>query len=468
MISLRLRVALSLAAAAVLLSGCGITDMFDNMFETAPPVSNLQGERISVLPNEEAIAPDPALQNTTVVLPAPYRNTEWTQPGGFSTNAPYHLEAPGPLGVVWEQDTGKGTDSDSRLTAPPIIAAGRIYVLDAEARVLCYQEADGRPLWSVRLAPEGESSFLYTWSLGVFGENHAIDPSKGFGGGLAFDDGKLFVTTGFGDVFALNPANGQQLWNTHVEIPIVNAPVANGGRLFVSSADNHFYALAQSDGRQLWDHRGITESAGILVSTSAAVSGETVIAPYSSGEIFALRVQTGQQAWSDLLTRTGNTTAISELDDIAGRPVVDRDMVFAISHSGLMVGLNFSTGDRVWQRDVGGTQTPLAAGDWVYVVTIEGQVLCLSRKDGHVRWMHQLQAFEDEEDKEDPIVWSGPVLVSDRLVLVSSDGYVVALSPYNGDLLGRMEIPDGATIAPVVANGTVYIYTNDAELVALR
>jgi hypothetical protein len=31
-----------------------------------------------------------------------------------------------------------------------------------------------------------------------------------------------------------------------------------------------------------------------------------------------------------------------------------------------------------------------------------------------------------------------------------------------------VEIPDGAYIAPIVANGTLYIYTNDAELVALR
>jgi outer membrane protein assembly factor BamB len=465
---IRTRIAISLAASAVLLSGCEMMDSIGDIFNRTPAVSNLQGERIPVLPNEEAVSPDPALQNTPVVLPAPYRTTDWTQPGGFSTNALYHLEAPGPLRIVWEQATGKGSDSSSRLTAPPIVAGGKIYVLDAEARVLCYQETDGRPLWSVRLAPVGQSSFLYTWSLGLFGTNRAIDPSKGFGGGLAFDDGKLFVTTGFGDIFALNPQNGRQIWKVNVQTPIVNAPVANGGRVFVSSADNHFVALAESDGHQLWEHRGITETAGILVATSAAVSGENVIVPYSSGEIFAMRVQTGQQNWSDMLTSTGNKTAISELDDIAGRPVIDRDMVFAISHSGTMVGLKLSTGDRVWERGVGGTQTPWPAGDWVYVLTVDGQVLCLSRKDGHVRWMHQMEQFGDPEDKEDPITWSGPVLVSDRLVMVSSHGYAVSLSPYTGQLLGRMEIPDGAYIPPVVANGTLYIYTNDAELVALR
>ena len=58
--------------------------------------------------------------------------------------------------------------------------------------------------------------------------------------------------------------------------------------------------------------------------------------------------------------------------------------------------------------------------------------------------------------------------MSDKLILVSSNGYAQALSPYDGKLVGRVEIPDGATIAPVVADGTMYIYTASAELVALR
>jgi len=226
--------------------------------------------------------------------------------------------------------------------------------------------------------------------------------------------------------------------------------------------------LAQLDGRRLWDHQGIAESAGILESTSAAVAGEYVLAPYSSGEIYALRVQNGRPAWNDLLTHSGLATALSELDDIAGRPVVDRDVVYAISHSGIMVAININTGDRLWSRDIGGIQTPWSAGDYVYVLTTDQQLICLTRKEGKVKWMHQLQRWEDPENRSGVIVWAGPVLVSDRLVLVSSNGVAAAISPYTGELLGKMEIPDGTFIAPVVANGTLYLYTSNAELVALR
>jgi outer membrane protein assembly factor BamB len=455
-------------AVALALGGCGAIDTVSGWFSGGGSKSKLKGERISVMANEESLAPDDDLKDVKVVLPPPYKNSDWPEPGGYAANAMYHLEAPGPLQQIWEADTGKGSDTDSRLTAPPVVADGKIYVLDAEAHIFAFNMADGNKLWSINLAPKGENTIWHTMTLGAIGQDKSIDPSKGFGGGTAVDKGVLYVTTGFGDVFALNAANGRQIWKTALGVPIVNAPVAFGGRVFVSSQDNHFVALAESDGRKLWDHQAISESAGILESTSAAVSGDFVIAPYSSGELYALNVENGRAAWSDTLTASGTLTALSELDDIAGRPVIDRDMVFAISHAGIMVAININTGERVWSRDVGGIQTPWAAGDFVYVTTTDGQLLCLSRKDGKVKWLHELQRWEDPDNKSGLIVWAGPVLVSDRLVLVSSVGTAVSISPYTGELLGRTEIPSGAYISPIVANGTLYLLTNDAQLVALR
>ncbi|HEY0281324.1 MAG TPA: PQQ-binding-like beta-propeller repeat protein [Rhizomicrobium sp.] len=469
MTSRPLRLVAAVAAAALLLSGCVVTDTVGKWFSSSGTKSKLKGQRISVMSLDESVKPDPALQDTPVILPAPYRNTEWPQPGGYAANAMYHLEASGPLRRVWKQDAGAGSNSDSRLTAAPIVAGGKVYVLDARARVYAFDANSGKPAWHVSVAPKGHTDLINVLSFGLFGEDTKVDPSKGFGGGIAFDDGKLFATTGFGDVIALDAATGKELWRTNVGVPIFNAPTANGGRVFVSSQDNHFHAFAQNNGRELWDHQGITEAAGILQSTSAAVAGEFVIAPYTSGELYALRVQNGRPAWSDMLTRSGNVTALTELDDIAGRPVVDRDLVFAISHSGVMAAIQLGTGDRQWTRDLASIQTPWVAGDFVYVLTTQAQLLCLTRKEGRVKWLHQLPRWTDPKDtSSDPIVWSGPVLVSNRLIMVSSDGYAVSVSPYSGELLGRMEIPAGAYIAPVVADDTLYILTNDADLVALR
>lgn len=453
------------------LSGCdsfgGISDTVSGWFSSTSK-SKLKGERISVMAMDTSLKPDPDLQKTAVVLPRPYVNKAWPEPGGYAANAMYHLEASGPLRQIWQSDTGKGTDDQSRLTAPPIVVDGHVYVLDAEAHVFAVDAHTGNRLWDVDLAPKGPDDDDFFNVFNVFGPDMSIDPSKGFGGGVAFDDGKVFVSTGFGNVFALDAATGKQVWKAKLDVPAVNAPVASGGRVFISSEDNHFVTLSEADGHVLWDHQGISESAGILTSTSAAVAGDTVIVPYTSGELYALRVDNGRPEWNDMLTKSGNVTALSELDDIAGRPVVDRDMVFAISHSGVMAAINLNTGERVWARDVAGIETPWVAGDFVYVLSTEGQVLCLERKDGKVKWIHQLPRWTDPNSKDEPIVWSGPVLVSDRLILVSSEGKAISLSPYSGQLLGRTDIPDGTYIPPVVANGTLYLLTNSAQLVALR
>ncbi len=462
----RITAAALLLGLAISLAGCGSTMNTVSSWFSGSKRSTLKGARISLMGTDESIRPDASIASTPVVLPAPYRNPEWSQPGGFPSNATYHLAAPGPLRQIWDANGGKGSDAASRVTAAPVIAGGRAYVMDSQSHVFAFDTRNGERVWDRELSPKNGTDWPTMW--GLLGTPNTIVPTSGGSGGLAYDAGKLFVTSGWGVVYALDAKNGNRVWDHDVGIPMVNAPVVSGGRVFISTHDNHFMALAEADGRQLWSHQGIPEPAGIMSSTSAAVSGEFVLAPYTSGELYALRVQNGQVAWSDVLSQSGQVTSLSELDDIAGRPVIDRDMVFAISHSGVMAGINLSTGDRVWSRDVGGTQTPLAAGDYVYVITDDSRLLCLTRKEGKVRWVHQLPNWEDETNLEDPITWTGPLLVSDKLLVMSSDGYMQALSPYNGDLLGRVSLDDGTSVAPVVADGTVYIYTNDATLLALR
>jgi outer membrane protein assembly factor BamB len=130
--------------------------------------------------------------------------------------------------------------------------------------------------------------------------------------------------------------------------------------------------------------------------------------------------------------------------------------------------VDIRTGERVWTIDVGGTQRPWVAGDYLYVITDDAQLLCVRRADGRIRWIQQLAAYENQEARKGAIAWSGPVLVSDRLLILSSEGYALSVSPYTGEVLGQVDIPDKAFIAPVVADNTVYILTDDGTLTALK
>jgi outer membrane protein assembly factor BamB len=442
----KLAAASLLAAAAFSLGAC---ETFEQFLTPGTKV-DIRGERVSVLPTARTVEADPKIAGEDVKLPRPTVNPDWPEPGGYSDNVMHHLSAAGKLEREWSTSVGSGSSSDSRLTASPVIANGKVFVLDSEVQVSAYEVTSGDRLWRVDLTPEDE------------------DSEDGFGGGVAFNDGKLFVSTGFGFVAALDAKTGKELWRRAATVPFRAAPVVNGGRVFVATQENQLLALAEDDGRMLWDHRGIAESAGILGSNSVAVSGDLVVVPYTSGELFGLNVRNGRPLWSDTLARTSSLTPLSSLADISGRPVIDRGLVFANSHAGRIVAIDIRTGERVWTIDVGGTQRPWVAGDYVYVITDEAMVLCIRRADGRIRWIKQLDAYRDAESRRGAIAWSGPVLVSDRLIAVSSEGYAVSISPYTGELLGQIDIPDKAFIAPIVANNVVYILTDDGRLTALK
>jgi outer membrane protein assembly factor BamB len=413
--------------------------------------TKLPGERVSVLLLQQNLEADPRLADIEVRLPPPYENADWPEPGGYASNSMYHLKVGEALERQWRAKAGAGADSYSRIMAPPIIADGRIFVLDAKCYVTALEEATGRELWHKSLAPKREKGRV------------------GFGGGIAYDNGRIFVTTGFGRIHALDPADGKQFWMRDYEVPFHAAPTADGGRLFAVTNDNQLFVLAEDDGRELWSHQGISEQAGMLANSSPAIASDAVVVPYSSGELYAFRVQNGTVLWTDSLTRTGPVTPLATISDIAGRPVIDRGRVVAISHSGRLVSIDLKSGERIWTRDIDGIQTPWVAGDFIYLVTGEQELVCITWDDGRIRWITQLPQWRKEKKKSGgSIIWSGPLLASDRLIVVSSAGTAMSVSPYTGKILSEIKLGEGTNVAPVVAKSTVYILTDDARLLALR
>lgn len=432
-----------IAGAALTLAACA-----DDEVVLEP--GQITGERISVLAFESKIEADPRIQSVKVALPQPYMNDAWPTAGGYPSNAMHHLALPGPLKKRWAAAVGAGSWDYGQLLAPPIAVGSIIFALDAEGRVSAFDIDNGKTYWTMNLSRPGEK------------------PDENLGGGLAYSAGRLFVSTGLGRVVSIDAQRAKVQWSRDFKLPFRAAPTASDGRVFVITHDNQLFALDANNGETLWDHQVIVEGAGLLGNSSPAVQGDTLVAPFTSGELVAIRVQNGRVAWQDILTRTGRLTSLSTLSDIAGRPVIDRGRVFAVSHSGRMVAIDLTTGERIWTRNIASTQTPWVAGDYVYVVTTEAEVVCLNWSDGRVRWVTSLDRWEDPEDQDGMIVWSGPVLGSNRLVIASSTGDLVALSPYTGSVLGKLEMSHGTYVPPIIARGNLLVLDEDGDLTAYK
>src|SRR5205814_7608912 len=131
------------------------------------------------------LLPDPQVAASKMELPPPVKNPEWAEPGGTPQNIIGNLATDGPLTQMWTVSAGKGSDGDSRLTATPIVAGGLVYVMDAEAHIFAFEAQSGKRVWDKSLAPAAGNKGLLS-TLNPFSSS-TITPSKGFGGGLAYD-----------------------------------------------------------------------------------------------------------------------------------------------------------------------------------------------------------------------------------------------------------------------------------------
>ena len=429
----------------LLLTGCGAGSWFGDDADAPLP-----GERVSVMLLEREVIADPGIASVPIGLPPPQMNPDWPQSGGLATHAMHHLAAGQELKLAWQAAIGAGAAGAGQLLARPVVAGQRVYALDADGVISAFDGQSGKRAW--RLEPEG------------------LDPDGAvLGGGLAYDGGWLFVTLSSGEVLGLNAESGTEIWRQNLGLPLRAAPTVANGLVLVTTADNQLYALDGESGRPLWRHAGFFEGVGMLGGASPAADGDLVVVPYSSAEVFGLRLDNGRPLWSDTVQRPRRTEALAQINDIDGNPVIDGDRVYVGGYGGQMAAIDLRRGFRAWDIDVGTTQTPWVAGDFLYVLTARGEIVCLLRENGRVRWVSPLPRLTDPDDPHStPITWSGPILVGDRLLLAGSNGQALTVSPYNGEVMGRLNLPGPVLTPPVAAGGTVYLLTEDAELLAYR
>lgn len=436
------RIVVTLALAASL-SGCGIFRGSDK------PKAPVLGERVAVLTSETGAEVDPSIADLVVSLPPSQVNTSWTQPGGNPAKSMGNPALGPSLARAWQAGI-TGSSPRARLAAGPVVADGRVFVVDVKAVVHAFDAATGARAWQTSLGAggDGESSL--------------------FGGGVSFDGGKVYATTGTGDAAALDAATGAVLWKKHPGGPLRGAPTVSSGHVYVVSQDNQLFALNQETGDTVWNEAATLENAGVFGVAAPAAAQGTIVAGFSSGELNAYRYENGRPVWQDALSRTSISTAVASLSDIDADPVIHDGKVYAVGQGGRMVALELVTGQRIWELNVAGIATPWVAGEWLFAVTDDARLLCIVRSSGKVRWITQLPRWRSPKSKKGPISWVGPILAGDRLLLASSRGDLADVSVTDGKINRTIKLGAPVFLDPAVAGNTLYVLDDKGKLSAWR
>jgi len=444
----------SVLLGAALLGGCetidNVTsgDFLDDWFGTTK--KPLPGTREIVVTDRPIGAGSAAGVDTTpIVLPPAETNPDWLTPGRTTAHLPGHVTGGGAMDRVWRSNIGDGAGYRAALTAQPLIQGERVFAMDSDAVITAWTLGSGSRLWRTDTQPDD-------------------DRSTNLGGGISTDGTTIWATTGRAELLALDAATGAIKWRVPTGTPGRSAPVPMGDRLYYTTIDSRLICAAMADGKSIWTYQAKPSASRVLSESSPAVVAGLVVAGFGTGELTAIRADTGAMAWTDTLAAGVGRVAATDFSTVRGLPVISGGRVYATSVAGTTVCIDQNTGRRLWTRSLGGGQTPLIVGDTMFLVTVDQIAVALSIETGATRWDVSLPRYGRPDKSRDPIFWVGPLLADSRLVFVSTTKKAQAVDPVTGKLLDSTGLPGIATVSPVAAGGMMFILTGDGSLSAWR
>lgn len=402
-------------------------------------------------PDPAAPGDRPANQSQPIALAPASANQSWSQRGGSAGHqSPHGLLSASPV-LVWAVQVGQGNSRQNRIAAAPVVAGGQVFAMDALSTVSSVSTG-GALQWQVDLAARFDRD------------------ANASGGGLAAEGGRVYATTGYGEVVALDAASGGVIWRQRLGSPPTGAPALAGGKVFVAARDGSGWALEAATGRIAWQVPGTSAPSSVTGGAAPAVADGTVIFPFASGQLIALTAEDGTPLWSAPVTGQRLGRGYGGLTDITGDPVVAGGVVYAGTAAGRMAALEVATGIRLWTATEGAMSPPLVVGGSVFVVNDEARLVRLDAGSGAEIWATDMPYFVNDQPKKRQRIFAhyGPVLAGGRIVVASSDGAIRLFDPTSGTMTAQVALPGGAASVPALAQGMLFVTGADGRLYAFR
>lgn len=386
-----------------------------------------------------------------ISLPGQSANASWPQSPGTAAFRTTNAAISSAPRRIWSASIGEGDKRKQRITAEPVVAGGLIYTLDAGATVSAVSP-QGQLVWDTNLIPATDGD------------------SDATGGGMAYSNGVLYVSSGFGRLTALDASTGAIRWQKRLNATGSGAPLVNDGLLYVVAGDETGWTVNTKDGRIAWQIDGTPSVGNVLGAPAPVIASDLAVFAFGSGDIAATFRRGGIRRWNASVAGGRRGRAAAQIVDVTGGPMVAGNTIYIGNHSGRTVAFDSASGERRWTADEGAVDTVWPAGNSIFLISDRSQLVRLNAADGSVVWAQDLPGFvKDRPNRRGPIfAHYGPILAGNRIVIASNDGFLRFFNPVDGSLVYQTEVPGGATTAPVVAGQTLYVVSTKGELHAFR
>ena len=408
-----------------------------------------QGKRIAVLEQSSELRTE-GRSDIKIQVPAVSAVNTWYQRGYNAQHVTPNIRVGTDFTKQWKADFGKGSSKREFLISQPLVNQNTVYTLDAGGLLRAFKLQDGETVWATELKSQ----------------NKYVRDTSMKGVGIAMDGQNIYAVTGYGVVFAVRAKDGAVQWEKDLQIPLRTAPVLANGKLFIQSSENKFWSLDRRSGEILWDYDIALENTTMVGGAPAAYCADLdiIVAGFSNGELQAFNASLGSALWSDMLIANRQAYSSTFLHTIQAAPVVEGERVYALGNSDVLTAIDVRTGTRLWEREIGGSQTPLLSGNVLYVVSDKNHLVAVAKDSGAVLWTTPIE----HEGKASDVTVFAPIMLDGRLIVALSNGQVLSFDPRSGRQINAINLKEKLNSAPIAANGYILFTTSNAKLIAYK
>lgn len=261
----------------------------------------------------------------------------------------------------------------------------------------------------------------------------------------------VYTGSAGGRFFSLDALDGHVRWQQPVG-SVNSRPAVLGTMLYVGTDDGELVALDMQTGKEAWKH----ESLGPILE-SPAVVGDTIIFSNEADQVYALDARKGTARWS----YKGETPEEYTLRGHAG-VAVSGDLAFTGFANGTMVALRVSNGSVAWLTTLKGDSdkfvdvdgTPVVLGDTVFVTSSSGGVWAIDSTTGLVRWRVQLEGPTASAG----VGSAGGIATDGERVYVGAADLGIYALDLEGNILWRQGTRGGGEPATPIVSGDYLVY----------
>ncbi len=261
--------------------------------------------------------------------------------------------------------------------------------------------------------------------------------------GVAIENGRVFIATEGGILYALDIDDGEKLWSYDVNYDYVyTAPSVMNGIVYM--AGDKFYALNESNGNLIWSQNIFCGTIGSVINNGHLYIG-------GGNKLYCFDLQNKSLKWS---YPAGISIGYAA-------PCVYNSMVYFTAGTTLKA-VNLENRTLEWAYNIGGTAndeaSPCVSDGIVYACSTDGTLYAFDYLGGDLLWTYS-QSGE---------ILNSPLVTEDRVYFGGSNVFY-AIDKSSHTLVWSKDVGQDLVSSPIMVNGTIYIGgsyggTNDSVL----